>query len=232
MLLLNEVFARTWAHLPAHAPAPAGEFWAEAISTVKRDFPDALFLAEAYWGLEPQLQSLGFDYAYDKIICDLLTARRYADLRRHLLTTPPHHRAARTHFLENHDERRIASVLSPAELRAAALLILGLSGMRLLYEGQLHGWRQQAPVHLGRWPDEQFNREIHATATSNCSPRSKVPPSGQGRTASAQTVHCRSKRNPPKRHHHSMAKVAVRIQPRSRQPRAAPQRMPCASDDQ
>jgi len=81
-------------------------------------------------------------------------------LRKQLLATPIRQRAARTHFLENHDERRIAGVLSPAEHRAAALLVLGLPGMRLLYEGQIHGWRQYVPVQLGCWPDESTEPEI------------------------------------------------------------------------
>ena len=66
MLLLNEIFAKTWAHIPAAAPAPTTEFWADAIPVrEKRQHPDFLFLAEAYWNLEARLQSLGFDYTYD-----------------------------------------------------------------------------------------------------------------------------------------------------------------------
>jgi hypothetical protein len=160
MLALNEVFNKTWAHLPAPYPPPAAEFWEEAIPTVRKFAPEFLFLAEAYWGLEARLQSLGFDYIYDKDVYDALVERRYAELRKQLLSSPIGERSARTHFLENHDERRIASVLSPAEHRAAALLVLGLPGMRLLHEGQLHGWRHHVPVQLGHWPGEPAQPEI------------------------------------------------------------------------
>ncbi|MEI2725503.1 MAG: alpha-amylase family glycosyl hydrolase [Verrucomicrobiota bacterium] len=64
MLLLNDVFAKTWAHLPTSEPPPTGEFWSEAIATVKQAQPGFLFMAEVYWGLEGRLQSLGFDYTY------------------------------------------------------------------------------------------------------------------------------------------------------------------------
>lgn len=162
MLLLNDVFASNWARFPAPVPGPASEFWAEAISTVKKTNPDFLFLAEAYWGLEARLQALGFDYTYDKHVYDCVLEHRHAKLQRHLLEAAPEFVAKSAHFLENHDERRIAAVLSPTRHRAAALLMLGLPGMRFLYEGQLEGWRIQTPVHLARWPRENANAEISA----------------------------------------------------------------------
>ena len=135
-------------------------FGSDAIKKVKREHPDFLFLAEAYWGLEPCLQALGFDYTYDKRVYDFLIERRGADLRRLLLKSTSGFLSASAHFLENHDERRIAAVLSPAEHRAAALLTLGLPGMRMLYEGQLEGRRLGVPVQFARWPDEPVNPEI------------------------------------------------------------------------
>jgi hypothetical protein len=161
MLQLNDVFAKTWAEFPA-APAPATEFWAEAIPAVKSAHSGFLFLAEAYWGLESRLQSLGFDYTYDKRVYDFLVERRTADLRRHLSESTPGFLSASAHFLENHDEPRIAALLSPAEHRAAALLTLGLPGMRMLYEGQLEGRRLRVPVQFARWPDEPPNAQIQS----------------------------------------------------------------------
>src|SRR5262249_28288462 len=67
-----------------------------------------------------------------------------------LLSAPPEYVRASAHFLENHDEPRIASLLGPAEHRAAALLVLGLPGMRFLHEGQLSGARIRIPVQLAR----------------------------------------------------------------------------------
>jgi hypothetical protein len=78
----------------------------------------------------------------------------------HLLGKLPQFIAASAHFLENHDEPRIASMLSLAEHRAAALLILGLPGMRFLHEGQLWGARRRVPVQLKRRLAEPLELEI------------------------------------------------------------------------
>jgi hypothetical protein len=163
MLLLNDIFIKTWAHFPAPTPALSSEFWAEAVSAIKKTNSNFLFLAEVYWGLESRLQSLGFDYTYDKAVYDRLIGHHAADLQKYLLDAAPEYVARGAHFLENHDERRIATILSPAENRAAALITLSLPGMRFLYEGQLEGWRIQVPVQLGRWPKEETNTEILAT---------------------------------------------------------------------
>jgi hypothetical protein len=162
MLQLDEVFAATWAEFPAVGPMPSEEFWAGAIETVKRERPDFPFLAEVYWGLESKLQSLGFDYTYHKQVYDGIVGRRAMELQKHLLESTPAFLARGIHFLENHDEPRAAALLSPAEHRAAALLMLGLPGMKMLYEGQLEGRRRHVPVQFARWPDEGIDHEIRA----------------------------------------------------------------------
>ena len=160
MLLLNEVFAKTWAHLPTDAPSLANEFWPDAIKEAKQAQPGFIFMAEVYWGLEGRLQSLGFDFTYDKALYDDLIERHHAEAQRKLLTHPPDYVTRSIHFLENHDEPRVAAKLSPAENRAAALAILGLPGMRFLHEGQLTGARIKMPVQLGRRPVEAEQGEI------------------------------------------------------------------------
>lgn len=162
MLELAEVFQKTWSHFPGPVNMPEGEFWTKAIETVRRARSDFLFLAEVYWGLEPKLQQLGFNYTYAKTIYDRLVDKHYAGLQKELLLASPRYLAHSVHFLENHDERRAADIFSPAEHRAAALLMLGLPGMRMIYEGQLTGARIQTPVHLSRWPDEPVDARISA----------------------------------------------------------------------
>src|SRR6185436_2718004 len=109
--------------------AAAGEFWADAIGHVRRTHGAFLFLAEAYWGLEGRLCDLGFDHAYDKHLYDLVVHDRPWGVQPHLHGLGPEV-ARRAHFLENHDEPRAASAV-PLELhRAAALLTLGLPGLR------------------------------------------------------------------------------------------------------
>jgi len=43
MLLLNEIFPKTWAHFPVNYQMHASEFWSDAIQAVKRDVPEFLF---------------------------------------------------------------------------------------------------------------------------------------------------------------------------------------------
>ena len=160
MLALNEVFARTWAHRPLEAEPPTSEFWAAAVAAVKRQAPEFVFLAEAYWGLEGRLQELGFDYTYDKHVYDCLMHHQLGELQRHLREAPAGYVARSAHFLENHDEPRVATRLSPAEQRAAALAILGLPGMGFLHDGQLTGARVRVPVQLGRRPREAMAGRI------------------------------------------------------------------------
>jgi hypothetical protein len=183
MLLLSDIFAKTWAHLPIPASQPSAgnppEFWSTAIASVRRDYPDFIFLAEAYWGTETRLQSLGFDYTYDKALYDKLVVRDGRGVQQHLQALwnqrsevrgqrseirdqRSEHSALESgaHFLENHDEPRIASLLSFPEHRAAALLILGLPGLRFLHEGQLSGARRRVPVQLRRRASEPAQPEI------------------------------------------------------------------------
>ena len=84
MLLLNEVFAKTWEKFPCPTTEPRREFWADAIPVIKKSQPDFLFLGEVYWDLEARLQSLGFDYTYDKRLYDYLVYRNVAEIQRHL----------------------------------------------------------------------------------------------------------------------------------------------------
>jgi hypothetical protein len=160
MLQLNAVFARAWENAPGAPAATDREFWADLITATKQAAPEFLFFAETYWDLEARLQALGFDYTYDKRLYDYLIARNPADVPRHLHGLTPRFLAASAHFLENHDEARVATLLSGPEHRAAALLTLGLPGLRLLHEGQLTGARLRVPVQLSRRPAEPMDLEI------------------------------------------------------------------------
>ncbi|RPI18835.1 MAG: alpha-amylase, partial [Acidobacteria bacterium] len=57
MLLINNVFERTWGNRAGQRPA--SEYWVEVISAVKKLHPHFLFVAEAYWDLEWELQQQG-----------------------------------------------------------------------------------------------------------------------------------------------------------------------------
>lgn len=163
MLVLNEVFQKTWKDFPLDAAAPSAEFWTEAISSVRQAYPNFLFLAEVYWGLEGRLRDLGFEYAYDKPLYDRLVSCEPGAVQRHLLEFGTEGIAGGAHFLENHDEPRIAPLLPLPEHRAAALVILGLPGMRFLHEGQLQGLSQRLPVQLVRRARQSIDAKILAT---------------------------------------------------------------------
>jgi len=165
MLITNAVFKQTWGDLSV-MDYPQGnppEFWAGAISAVKKAHPDFLFLAEVYWGLERQLQNLGFDCTYDKTLYDLARSGDGAGIRRHLHDTLDCENQM-VRFLENHDESRAAYAFGNRH-RALAVLVLGLPGVKLLHEGQMEGRQTRLPVQLGARPQEPVDlamREFYA----------------------------------------------------------------------
>ena len=70
MLFINSIFERTWGLRAGQRPA--AEYWVEVISALNESHPDFLFMAEAYWDLEWELQQQGFNYCYDKRLYDRL----------------------------------------------------------------------------------------------------------------------------------------------------------------
>jgi hypothetical protein len=153
MLALHDVFRNVWGWLLRDAPAPSEGFWTEAVSRVRSKRPDFLFLAEAYWGLESRLIDLGFDFAYDKTLYDLLRSSAMPSIRQHLQAAGGgNDRAVR--FIENHDEARAVAAFGPDRVRAAAVVFATLPGTRLFHDGQLEGRRIRLPVQLDREPSE------------------------------------------------------------------------------
>ena len=159
MLLLNPVFERTWGARAGQKPAT--EYWRDIIPAVKQSNPDFLFMAEAYWDLEWELQQQGFDFCYDKRLYDRLEHDSVENVRLHLCADPGYQNKL-VRFLENHDEPRAASAFSPAQQRAAAVLTATLPGARLFHEGQFEGRKVRPPVFLGRRPVERVDEEMSA----------------------------------------------------------------------
>ncbi|WP_030611307.1 alpha-amylase [Streptomyces sclerotialus] len=159
MLMMNDVFARTWGHRAG--PPPDTEFWPAVLTSVRRQRPDMTFIAEAYWDLEWDLQQQGFDHCYDKRLYDRLLHERAVSVFRHLQADVSYQRRL-VRFLENHDEPRAASVLDAAEERAAAVAIATLPGATLWHEGQFTGRRTRLPVFLTRRPHEPPDAGLRA----------------------------------------------------------------------
>jgi len=159
MLLVNDVFARTWQG-NVSAP-PKTELWQEVIPQVKAAYLDFLFMAEVYWDMEAHLQYLGFDYTYDKRLYDRIRDNKIPEVRAHLVA-PMEYQQRLVRFIENHDEATSADVLGIERSRPAAVMICTLPGATLLHDGQFVGRRVKLPVQLGRQPHEPVNEELRA----------------------------------------------------------------------
>jgi len=159
MLMTNEVFARTWGERAG--AVPADDYWPTLIGRVKRQHPDMLFMAEAYWDMEWTLQQQGFDLCYDKRLYDRLLHDPADSVRGHL-QADRNYQEGLIRFIENHDEPRAAASFEPAQARAAAIVMSTLQGARLYHDGQFEGRRIHLPVFLGREPEEPTDEELRA----------------------------------------------------------------------
>jgi hypothetical protein len=151
MLLINSIFERTWGNRAGQAPAT--EYWVDVISAIGKSHPDFLFMAEAYWDMEWELQQQGFNYCYDKRLYDRLEHESAESVRLHLCADLAY-QGKLVRFIENHDEPRALSVFSPQKERAAAVTIATIPGARLFHEGQFEGRKTRLPVFLSRRPVE------------------------------------------------------------------------------
>jgi len=153
MLVLPDVFERTWGMRPA-------SFWPMAIGRARARRPGFLFMAEVYWDLEWTLQQEGFDYTYDKRLYDRLREGHARPVRDHFRADMDFQRRS-ARFLENHDEPRAAGTFAPAMHEAAAILTFLCPGLRFIHQGQLDGFTRRIPVHLSRGPAEPTDAAIH-----------------------------------------------------------------------
>jgi hypothetical protein len=157
MLVMNAIFERTWGSRAGDRPE--AEYWATLIPIVCQRQPEFLFIAEAYWDLEWELQQQGFDFCYDKRLYDRLEHGGAESVRLHL-TADTGYQEKLVRFIENHDEPRAASVFGPQKERATAVVSLTLPGARLLHEGQFEGRKVRLPVFLGRRPEEPADPDL------------------------------------------------------------------------
>jgi hypothetical protein len=157
MLMINEIFAKTWGGRAG--PEPAEEFWPAVLGELRARHPETVLVAEAYWDLEWELQQQGFSFCYDKRLYDRIIDEDAAAVREHLRADPSY-QSRLLRFLENHDEPRIAARLPVPAERAAAVTIATLPGATLWHEGQFEGRRVRPPVFLARRPEEAPDLEL------------------------------------------------------------------------
>lgn len=161
MLLLPEIFEETWKNFPSTAAHRTHvDFWRKTIEAVRQLQPQVEMIAEVYWDREEQLQALGFDYTYNKRVCDYLTRGEEDELLRFLEKCSNRYLEHSVHFIENHDEPRAASVLEFERHKLAAAVILFLPGMALLHDGQLEGRKAFARIQMNTRTPEGADTEI------------------------------------------------------------------------
>jgi glycosidase len=159
MLMLNNIFERTWGTRAGQKPD--NDYWSTVIPAIKGKYPGFRFIAEAYWDLEWELQQQGFDFCYDKKLYDRIEHDNAESIRLHLCADHSYQERL-VRFTENHDEPRAAATFPSGKSRAAAVLILTLTGAKLLHEGQSLGQKVRLPVFLGRRPVEQTDPDLES----------------------------------------------------------------------
>ena len=157
MLVLNDIFERTWGDRAG--VKPASDYWTMVIPATKTKWPEFRFIAEAYWDLEWELQQQGFDYCYDKKLYDRMEHGDAESVRLHLLADSSYQQGM-VRFIENHDEPRAAATFPDGKGQAAAVAMLTLTGAKLLHEGQFEGRAARLPVFLGRRPKEPVDQDL------------------------------------------------------------------------
>jgi len=161
MLPLNNVFYNTWVGVlnKTNFIKPSEEFWTSAISRVKHKNSEFIFLAEAYWDLEWDLQQLGFDFTYDKRLVDRLLSNDMPGVIAHLKADKGFQTKS-VRFIENHDESRAITSFGKFRSLAAATVISTIQGLKFYYDGQFEGKRIKLPVQLGREPIEKCSNIV------------------------------------------------------------------------
>lgn len=128
------------------------EFWKWAISSVKKNYPDIIFIAELYdVGLyKAYLEEGGFDYLYDKvnlydtlrgIVCSNVSAAQLTSCWQRIDGLGDQ----MLNFLENHDEQRYASDFYAKEALSVVPSLVAITTMSkgavMIYNGQELGER-------------------------------------------------------------------------------------------
>ncbi len=138
MAALPDMFTEVWG-------IDSQPFYPMVIAQIKRRFPHAALIPEAYWGFE-KLNGFGFDAAYHH---DL-----YQDLRRaingdtivsvakhllYMLEQFDPHDLCRLNYVENHDEERAAKVFGRQGAEVAAAMVALLPFPHMTHYGQEWG---------------------------------------------------------------------------------------------
>ena len=158
MLMLNKVFAETW-KMYLDTPQPQEEFWPKAIREIKDKNNYFTFLAEVYWGLDWEVQEMGFDYTYDKTLYDRLLLSNAQDIQGHLNAEHLYQKRS-LRFISNHDEEMPIKAFGEEKSRAAAAACYTIEGARLFTLKQIYGATVRYPIQY--IPKEERNSQVVA----------------------------------------------------------------------
>ena len=157
MLMLNKVFRDAWGKY-IQEETPVDEFWPEAIEKVKEQHPFFTFAAEVYWGLEWEVQELGFDYTYDKTLYDRLLLSNPQDIQGHLNAEHLYQKRS-IRFISNHDEEAPITAFGKEKSLAAATVAATITGARLFTASQIYGEKRRLPIQYiqkEKYKDEEI----------------------------------------------------------------------------
>ncbi|MCB1192916.1 MAG: alpha-amylase [Leptospiraceae bacterium] len=135
----------------------ARPYWNKLIPNIRSKNKDFVFIAEVYWGMEYDLQQLGFQFTYDKELYDRLKQRDARQIKGHLQAELSYQEKS-LRFIENHDEDRAYHIFQVNSKNFFSLLTF-LPGMILYYESQVTGAEKKLPVQLGR-KSEEYKEDI------------------------------------------------------------------------
>jgi len=161
MLVVPRIFRSTWIQY-IHAKGyelDESNFWETIIPIIKKQFPEFIFIAEVYWDMEHELQTMGFDFTYDKKMYDRLKSFHSKLVIEHLWATPEFQMHS-VRFLENHDEPRAASVFPLNIHKAAAVITRCVAGSHFYHNGEFEGFKIRTSIHLKRKQKEEISLEL------------------------------------------------------------------------
>lgn len=139
------------------------EFWREVVDRVKKEVPDTLLLAEAFWLLEGFfVRTLGMHRVYNSIFMNALRDEDNALYRASIKKTLEFDRRILkrfVNFMNNPDEETAANQFGDGDKYfGICLLLVTMPGLPMFGHGQIEGYREKYGMEFRRayW-DEQVN---------------------------------------------------------------------------
>ena len=154
MLSLNKVHRDTWWEFIG-GERPKEEFWRQALTAIRNEYPEITCIAEVYWGLEWEVQEMGFDYTYDKVLYDRLRFSSPEDIKGHLRAEHLYQMRS-LRFTSNHDEEESLKAFGREKSLAASTIIATLPGARLYHLSQMLGRPARMPL---QYVEDWFSKD-------------------------------------------------------------------------